>query len=96
MSDVDGPGAPAPATAGSGASAGAAPEGGGRRLQMPKGRAQWLELLFRFQSLFGLLAVFIAAIVFSPARNGELLFLTTENSRTSSAPSRRSASSPWG
>jgi len=79
MSDVDGPGAPAPATAGSGASAGAAPGGRGRGLQMPKGRAQWLELLFRFQSLFGLLAVFIAAIVFSPARNGELLFLTTEN-----------------
>jgi ribose transport system permease protein len=46
---------------------------------MPRGRAQWIDTAFRFQSLFGLLAVFIAAIVFSPARNGEILFLTTEN-----------------
>jgi ribose transport system permease protein len=54
------------------------PEGrAGARL--PRGRAQWVEFLFRFQSLFGLLVVFIAAIVFSPARNGEILFLTTEN-----------------
>jgi ribose transport system permease protein len=77
MTDGERQGAPAAATAGSAASAGAA--SGGRGLQMPKGRAEWLELVFRFQSLFGLLAVFIAAIVFSPARNGEILFLTTEN-----------------
>ncbi|WP_232663987.1 ABC transporter permease [Pseudonocardia sp. TRM90224] len=37
------------------------------------------ETLFRFQSLFGLVAVFIAAIVFSPSRGGELLFLSSEN-----------------
>ncbi|MCE7001733.1 ABC transporter permease [Kibdelosporangium philippinense] len=36
-------------------------------------------MIFRFQSLFGLVAVFIAAIVFSPSRNGELLFLTSDN-----------------
>jgi ribose transport system permease protein len=47
--------------------------------RLPRGRREWLELAFRFQSLFGLLAVFIAAIVFSPSRHGELLFLTTEN-----------------
>ena len=47
--------------------------------RLPEGRREWLEFVFRFQSLFGLLAVFIAAIVFSPARHGELLFLTTEN-----------------
>ncbi len=37
------------------------------------------SMVFRFQSLFGLVAVFIAAIVFSPSRNGELLFLTSDN-----------------
>jgi ribose transport system permease protein len=37
------------------------------------------SVLFRFQSLFGLVAVFIAAIVFSPTRNGELLFLSSGN-----------------
>jgi ribose transport system permease protein len=46
---------------------------------LPHGRREWIDFAFRFQSLFGLLAVFIAAIVFSPARNGEILFLTTEN-----------------
>jgi ribose transport system permease protein len=46
---------------------------------LPQGRREWIDFAFRFQSLFGLLAVFIAAIVFSPARNGEILFLTTEN-----------------
>jgi ribose transport system permease protein len=51
----------------------------GRRLSLPGGRREWLDLAFRFQSLFGLLAVFIAAIAFSPVRHGELLFLTTEN-----------------
>jgi len=46
---------------------------------LPHGRREWIDFVFRFQSLFGLLAVFIAAIAFSPVRNGELLFLTTEN-----------------
>ena len=49
------------------------------RRRLPRGRREWIEFAFRFQSLFGLLAVFIAAIVFSPSRHGELLFLTTEN-----------------
>ncbi|UJW31496.1 ABC transporter permease [Saccharothrix sp. AJ9571] len=35
--------------------------------------------LFRFQSLFGLVLVFLAAVVFSPVRNGELLFLDSGN-----------------
>lgn len=38
-----------------------------------------VETLFRFQSLFGLVAVFAAAVVFSPARDGQLLFLTSDN-----------------
>ena len=37
------------------------------------------SLVFRFQSLFGLVAVFIAAVVFSPSRDGELLFLSSGN-----------------
>jgi ribose transport system permease protein len=37
------------------------------------------SVVFRFQSLFGLVAVFIAAIVFSPSRDGELLFLSSGN-----------------
>lgn len=35
--------------------------------------------LFRFQSFFGLFAVFVAAIVFSPRRDGAILFLTSDN-----------------
>lgn len=35
--------------------------------------------LFRFQSLFGLVVVFVGAIVFSPSRNGELVFLSSGN-----------------
>ncbi|TCO53080.1 ABC transporter permease [Actinocrispum wychmicini] len=35
--------------------------------------------VFRFQSLFGLVAVFVAAILFSPSRNGELVFLSSGN-----------------
>jgi ribose transport system permease protein len=42
-------------------------------------RREVLSAIFRFQSLFGLVAVFIAAIVFSPSRDGELLFLTSKN-----------------
>lgn len=38
-----------------------------------------VETLFRFQSLFGLVAVFAAAVAFSPARDGQLLFLTSDN-----------------
>ncbi|MET0134926.1 MAG: ABC transporter permease [Kibdelosporangium sp.] len=42
-------------------------------------RPSVLSVVFRFQSLFGLVAVFIAAIVFSPGRDGDLLFLSSEN-----------------
>ncbi|MCP3804218.1 ABC transporter permease [Allokutzneria sp. A3M-2-11 16] len=42
-------------------------------------RIDWRETLFSFQSFFGLIAVFVAAIVFSPRRNGEILFLTSDN-----------------
>ena len=72
-------GAPAAAVAGAPGGGAAAVPPEARRSRLPQGRAQWVDTAFRFQSLFGLLAVFIAAIVFSPARNGELLFLTTEN-----------------
>ena len=42
-------------------------------------RGQIIELIFRFQSLFGLVAVFIVGIVASPTRNGELVFLSPGN-----------------
>jgi ribose transport system permease protein len=42
-------------------------------------RPSALSLVFRFQSLFGLVAVFVAAVVFSPSRNGDLLFLSSDN-----------------
>ncbi|OZM72238.1 ABC transporter permease [Amycolatopsis antarctica] len=35
--------------------------------------------LFKFQSLFGLVLVFIAAVIISPRKNGEVLFLGSEN-----------------
>ncbi|OLF10048.1 ABC transporter permease [Actinophytocola xinjiangensis] len=35
--------------------------------------------LFRFQSLFGLVAVFVVAVVFSPRHDGALLFLDGDN-----------------
>ena len=35
--------------------------------------------LFRFQSVFGLLAVFVAAIIFSPRKDGEILFISADN-----------------
>ncbi|WP_116102797.1 ABC transporter permease [Amycolatopsis thermalba] len=38
-----------------------------------------LATLFRFQSLFGLVLVFIAAVVYSPSKNGELVFLDSGN-----------------
>ncbi len=42
-------------------------------------RSGYVATLFRFQSLFGLVAVFVVAVAFSPQRNGELLFLNSEN-----------------
>jgi ribose transport system permease protein len=38
-----------------------------------------VENLFRFQSLFGLVAVFLVAIAVSPTRNGEIVFLSSGN-----------------
>lgn len=43
-----------------------------------RGRAA-VEALFTFQSLFGLVVVFLAAVAFSPDKNGDLLFLDSEN-----------------
>jgi ribose transport system permease protein len=42
-------------------------------------RADLVPVIFRFQSLFGLVLVFIAAVVFSPVRDGSLVFLGSEN-----------------
>jgi ribose transport system permease protein len=39
----------------------------------------FLEVLFKFQSLFGLVVVFIAAVAWSPTKNGDLLFLDSGN-----------------
>ncbi|MGH3716594.1 MAG: ABC transporter permease [Micromonosporaceae bacterium] len=46
---------------------------------LPSGRSELVDTLFRFQSLFGLVAVFAVAILASPSRNGELLFLSAGN-----------------
>ncbi|MFD9890132.1 ABC transporter permease [Amycolatopsis sp. NPDC059027] len=46
---------------------------------LPSRGASVADTLFRFQSLFGLVLVLVAAIVFSPHRDGELLFLTSDN-----------------
>ncbi len=50
-----------------------------KRPALPSGRQEWVEFLFRFQSLFGLIVVFLAAIAFSPRRDGEILFLSLVN-----------------
>jgi ribose transport system permease protein len=42
-------------------------------------RTSVVATLFRFQSLFGLVAVFAVAVIFSPRRNGDLLFTNPEN-----------------
>jgi ribose transport system permease protein len=42
-------------------------------------RRQVIDFLFRFQSYFGLLIIFILAVLFSPARNGINLFLSERN-----------------
>lgn len=49
--------------------------------QPPAGSAprRLAERLYRLSSLFGLLAVLVLAVVFSPQRHGEVLFLTGEN-----------------
>ncbi|HKS43797.1 MAG TPA: ABC transporter permease [Amycolatopsis sp.] len=42
-------------------------------------RSEFLPALFRFQSLFGLVLVFVAAVLYSPHKNGQLLFLDSGN-----------------
>lgn len=42
-------------------------------------RRQFVPTLFKFQSLFGLVLVFVAAVFFSPSKNGQLLFLDSGN-----------------
>ncbi|MGW3472829.1 ABC transporter permease [Saccharopolyspora sp. NPDC000995] len=42
-------------------------------------RANVVETLFRLQSFFGLVAVFLAAVIFSPRNDGQILFLTSDN-----------------
>lgn len=46
---------------------------------IPSRRAGVVDALFRFQSLFGLVLVLAAAIVFSPSHDGDLVFLSSEN-----------------
>jgi ribose transport system permease protein len=46
---------------------------------LPQRRRDFLATLFQFQSLFGLVLVFAAAVVYSPSKNGHLLFLDSGN-----------------
>jgi ribose transport system permease protein len=39
----------------------------------------FLTLLFKFQSLFGLVLVFVGAVIFSPVKDGQILFLGSGN-----------------
>lgn len=45
----------------------------------PARRVDVAAVAFKFQSLFGLIVVFVAAVAFSPSKNGELLFLNSQN-----------------
>jgi ribose transport system permease protein len=63
---------PAPGTAGMAATA-------SRWLRKPRSRRELLDRLFAVQSLFALVAVFVVAVVLSPTRNGENLFLSAGN-----------------
>jgi ribose/xylose/arabinose/galactoside ABC-type transport system permease subunit len=50
------------------------------RSEPRRGRGQpFIDLLFRFQSYFGLIIIFVLAIIFSPERNGVNLFLSSRN-----------------
>ncbi|MGH3727981.1 MAG: ABC transporter permease [Micromonosporaceae bacterium] len=48
-------------------------------VSLPRTRREVIDTLFRFQSLFGLIAVFLVAILASPSRDGELVFLSAGN-----------------
>lgn len=50
-----------------------------RAIRLPKDRQAIVDNFFRFQSLFGLVAVFLIAIAVSPSRNGENVFLSSGN-----------------
>lgn len=50
----------------------------GNDVVRPRG-AEIIDRIFRFQSLFGLVAVFAVAIIASPRRNGDLVFLSPGN-----------------
>lgn len=52
---------------------------GRRPLRLPTDRHTIVETFFRFQSIFGLVAVFLIAIIVSPTRNGENVFLSSGN-----------------
>ncbi|HEY0696001.1 MAG TPA: ABC transporter permease [Kribbella sp.] len=52
---------------------------GATHVEKQSGSGGVVATLFRFQSVFGLLAVFLAAIIFSPRRNGEILFVSADN-----------------
>jgi ribose transport system permease protein len=57
------------------------PPGPSRRgsLRLPRTRRELIDRLFLVQSLFALLVVFVVAIIASPTRNGEILFLSAGN-----------------
>lgn len=42
-------------------------------------RREWMGWLVRFQSVLGLVVVFVGAVLTSPIRNGEIVFLTGSN-----------------
>ncbi|KOX05861.1 ABC transporter permease [Micromonospora sp. NRRL B-16802] len=50
-----------------------------RWLRRPRSRRELVDRLFAVQSLFALLVVFVVAILASPRRDGEILFLTAGN-----------------
>src|SRR4051812_37105910 len=45
----------------------------------PNRRREIVNLIFRFQSYFGLIIVFLLAVIFSPVRNDSSLFLRPNN-----------------
>lgn len=49
------------------------------RSKSQAGRRRYLDMLFRFQSYFGLVIIFVLAILFSPERDGVNLFLSSRN-----------------
>src|SRR3981189_540221 len=50
-----------------------------RRFRPPRIPSTVVDNLFRFQSLFGLVAVFLMAVALSPRRDGQTVFLSPGN-----------------